>query len=309
MGKPRLAQPLDTTTEVETPEHVRFRYHVAGPGRRVFAYAIDLGIRALILLAFVIVAYVGGFAVDSIDASTGLVLIVWFALEWFYYVFWEALWSGRTPGKRALALRVLSDTGHPLRLGQSFLRNLLRAVDFWPMFHPSPIAAPALELPTYGVGIVSMSRDGRFRRLGDLVAGTMVVVEARAFVERALVIHPPPSARELASLPHRLPLSGDELDAVEVFLRREHKLPPARAHELAEMIAPTFGARIGIGSIQDPVRFLKVLYARARGIPAAPEHPQHHTPPPGPYGQHHQPVPFGSAGWRPPAPQGHWGPR
>ena len=307
MGKPRLAQPLDTTTEVETPEHVRFRYHVAGPARRLFAYGIDLILRGLILFAFYIVAIIGGLMTGFGDASTGLILVVWFALEWFYYVFWETLWSGRTPGKRALSLRVLSDTGHPLRLGQSFLRNLLRAVDLFPTM-------PGLQLPTYGVGTATMSRDSRFRRLGDLVAGTMVVVEARAYVEGALVIHPPPSARELASLPQRLPLSGDEIDAVEVFLRREHKLPPARAHELAEMIAPTFGARIGIGSIRDPVRFLKVLYARARGIPAAPEQPQRQGPHPGhnPYQQSHQQqgqAPFGTPGWRPPQPQGHWGPR
>jgi uncharacterized RDD family membrane protein YckC len=312
MGKPRLAQPLDTTTEVETPEHVRFRYHVAGPARRLFAYGIDLVIRALILLAFVIVAGIGGFMSGMPDASTGVILVVWFALEWFYYVFFEALWSGRTPGKRALSLRVLSDTGHPLRLGQSFLRNLLRAVDLFPTFQPFPSSLPGLDLPTYGVGTASMARDGRFRRLGDLVAGTMVVVEERAFVEGALVIHPPPSARELASLPQRLPLSGEELDAVEVFLRREHRLPPARAHELAEMIAPTFGGRIGIGSIRDPVRFLKILYARARGIPAAPEAPQRQGPPPGqnPYQQgQQQQAPFGAPGWQPPQQHGHWGPR
>ncbi|NUO53706.1 MAG: RDD family protein, partial [Polyangiaceae bacterium] len=289
-----------------------------------FAYGIDLVIRVLILVAFVIVAIVGNLMAGVDDASTGLLLVVWFVLEWFYYVFWETLWSGRTPGKRALALRVLSDTGHPLRLGQSFLRNLLRAVDLFPTFQPFP-SVPGLDLPTYGVGTVSMARDGRFRRLGDLVAGTMVVVEARAYVEGALVIHPPPSARELASLPQRLPLSGEEIDAVEVFLRREHKLPPARAHELAEMIAPTFGARIGIGSIRDPVRFLKVLYARARGIQAAPEQPQRHGQNPyqqGPYQQGHPqqghpqqghqqqgPAPFGTPGWRPPQHQGHWGPR
>jgi uncharacterized RDD family membrane protein YckC len=301
MGKPRAQQPLDTTTEVETPEHVRFRYHVAGPGRRVFAFLIDLVIRFAILFVFFIVASIAGFDADFEQASVGVILVVYFVVEWFYYVFFEFLWSGRTPGKRAFDLRVVSDTGHPIRLGQSFLRNLIRAVDFWPTMPVSP--GMMLELPTYAVGTVAMSRDGRYRRLGDLVAGTMVVVEERTFVQAPLVIHPPPSARELASLPQRLPLSGEELEALELFLRRENKLHPARSLELAEMIAPAIGARLGIGNIRDPVRFLQVLYARARGIPAAAEQPQ---APPGP----RQTFPFGAVGQYPQQ-QGHgqWGRR
>jgi hypothetical protein len=145
-----------------------------------------------------------------------------------------------------------------------------------------------------------MGRDPRFRRLGDLAASTMVVVEERVFVEQALVIQPPPTAKELASLPQRLPLSGDELEALELFLRRAHKLPPFRVHELAEMVAPTFGARIGIGSIRDPFRFLQVLFARARGIAAAPERPAPRRSPPGP-------APFGSAEWQANQPTGHAG--
>lgn len=291
MGKPRSEKPLDTTTEIETPEHVRFRYHVAGPGRRFFAYLVDLMVRAMVVGAFAIAASVAGVASDALEASTGFVLLVWFLVEWFYYVFWELVWSGRTPGKRALSLRVLSDTGHPLRFGQSFLRNLLRAVDFWPTW----TVAQALQVPTYAVAGVAMGSDGRFRRLGDLAAGTMVVVEERVFVESPLVIHPPPSAKELASLPQRLPLSGDEIEALELFLRRADRLPPGRVHELAEMVAPVFGGRIGVGKIRDPFRFLQIVFARVRGIAAAAEQPAR---PPPPQGQ----VPFGMVGWRP---QGH----
>ncbi|MBL9027163.1 MAG: RDD family protein [Myxococcales bacterium] len=288
MGKPRSEKPLDTTTEVETPEHVRFRYQVSGPGRRLLAYVIDLLVRGGVVLAFAILASVAGFAGIG-DASTGVLLVIWFLIEWFYYVFWELVWSGRTPGKRALSLRVLSDTGHPLRFGQSFLRNLLRAVDFWPTWH----VGQGLEVPTYVVAAVAMGRDARFRRLGDLAAGTMVVVEERVFVERPLVILPPPSAQELSSLPQRIPLSGEELEALELFLRRADRLPPGRIRELAELVAPIFGARIGIGAIRDPFRFLQVVFARTRGIPASPDYPVMNHPPPGP-------VPFGMVGWQRP---------
>lgn len=291
MGKPRSEKPLDTTTEVETPEHVRFRYQISGPGRRLFAYAIDLLVRGGVVLGFAILASVAGLA-GIADASMGVLLVIWFVVEWFYYVFWELVWSGRTPGKRALSLRVLSDTGHPLRFGQSFLRNLLRAVDFWPTWHVGGV-----EVPTYVVAAVAMGRDARFRRLGDLAAGTMVVVEERVFVERPLAIVPPPSAQELSSLPQRIPLSGDELEALELFLRRADRLPPGRIHELAEMVAPVFGARIGIGTIRDPFRFLQIVLARTRGIPAGPSYPAVHQPPPGP-------APFGAVGWRPPGAHG-----
>ncbi len=293
MTREEASQPLDTTTSVETPEHVRFRYHVAGPGRRAFAYLLDLLVRAGIFLLFALLAYSGGLLTAGIDAAHGLILVVWFVLEWFYYVLFELLWSGRTLGKRAMRLRVLADTGHPLRFGQSFLRNLLRAADLL----PAPALFGAFALPTYALGTLVMARDERFRRLGDLAAGTMVVVEERAFVGRPLWIQPPPSAAELASLPQRLPISGEELEALELFLRREDRLPPGRVHELAEMVAPVFGARLGVLPIRDPVRFLKVVYARARALPAG--QPQVAQQPWMPGG----PAPFGAVGHVPVPPQ------
>jgi uncharacterized RDD family membrane protein YckC len=245
-------EPIDTSTEVETPEHVRFHYHLAGPAKRALAYLIDLLVRAGIVLVLFICLAIGGFAMDEEvqQFSTGILLLSLFVLEWGYYVFCETLWSGRSPGKRALRLRVVTDTGQPLRFVDSLLRNLVRAADWLPS--------------AYALGAIAMGRDARFRRLGDLVAGTMVVTEERHRVTEPLRIEPPPTAKELRSLPMRLPLTAEELDAIELYLRRVPKLSIGRAVELAEMVAPVFARRLGV-RYKDPQRFLELLLFRSGG--------------------------------------------
>ncbi len=247
--------PLDTTGEVETPEHVRFRFNVAGPMRRAAAYLLDLMLRGLIvilLLGLLAIAGIDGGAI--VKGSTGVMLVVLFALEWGYYIFFDVVMNGASPGKRALRLRVVTERGYPLGLYDSVLRNLLRAADFLPF--------------GYAIGALVSATDGRFRRLGDLVAGTIVIVEERREVASGLRIDPLPTDKELARLPQRVPLSGDELEAVELFLRRTNRLSAARREELAEMVAPIFARRMGMKA-RDPVRLLELIHCRA--------HPAHTT--------------------------------
>src|SRR5688572_4645106 len=221
LAPPRL--PLDCTAEVETPEHVRFRYRLAGPARRALAYGIDLAIRAaaVVVLAIVLQIASGGGA-ELGNASQGMLLLFAFLLEWGYYVVFETAMAGRSPGKRLLSLRVIKEGGFPIGLVDSLLRNLLRAADFLPA--------------GYALGLLAMASDGRFRRLGDRVAGTMVVVEERGTVVAPLSLSPPPAPGELEALPHRIPLTASERESLELFLRRRD-LAPALRQELAEMIA------------------------------------------------------------------------
>jgi uncharacterized RDD family membrane protein YckC len=246
-----LREAIDTTAEVETPEHVRFHHRIAGPAKRGLAYGLDLLARASILALILFIAAISGLSAgDSLaHASMGVFLVVYFLLDWAYYVFFETLWDGRTPGKRAFRLRVVTDRGLPLRFGDSLLRNLLRAADFLPF--------------GYAIGLVVMGRDRRFRRLGDLVAGTLVITEDRHAVGSQLRLEPPPTPQELRSLPQRLPLSGDEIDAIELFLRRSGRLSRRRQAELADLVAPIFSKRIGV-RYKDEVRFLGLLHHRAR---------------------------------------------
>jgi uncharacterized RDD family membrane protein YckC len=247
-----VSEAVDTTAEIETPEHVRFRYRLAGPARRTAAYLIDLIVRGAIVLGVSITAILGGVASGGAfsEVSVGIIALLLFLVEWSYYILCESLMNGRSPGKAALRLRVVTQTGHPLHVADSVLRNLLRAADFLPF--------------AYVVGFFVMARDGRFRRLGDMVAGTMVVVVDRQGVAPPLVIQPPPQDWELAALPQRVPLAADELDAIELFLRKQPRMAIARAYELAEIAAPGFARRLGFGRT-DPVRLLQLLYHRARG--------------------------------------------
>jgi uncharacterized RDD family membrane protein YckC len=148
---------------VATPELVTFGYQLAGPGSRFLAQLIDFPVQVVILL----VAIFGGVALGSLigDANIALAaaLILGFIVVWGYFPISEAAWSGKTLGKYAFGLRVVGDQGEPIQLSQAVIRNLVRIVDFLPLF--------------YGIGIIALFWNGRGKRLGDLAAGTVVVRE------------------------------------------------------------------------------------------------------------------------------------
>jgi uncharacterized RDD family membrane protein YckC len=250
---------LDNTVEVETPEHVRFRFRAAGPTRRAWAYLVDLLVRVGALLALEIVLALGtGYHLPMAKAVMGGgTLLALFLLEWGYFVFFETVWNGATPGKRALHLRVVKAGGYPLSFMDTVLRNLLRTADFLPV--------------GYLLGLVVMAWDGRFARLGDRVAGTMVVIEDPVRVAPPIVIEPPPSTVEIEAFPHHVVLPLPEREAIDLLLRRRD-LAPARRQELAQMVAPALGARLGV-QVGDPVRFLALLHhvVAGPGASASPE--------------------------------------
>jgi uncharacterized RDD family membrane protein YckC len=242
---------LDNTVEVETPEHVRFRFHVAGPTRRAWAYFIDLLVRiaALLVIEIVMVLATGQHLPFSKSIVSSGTLLSLFLIEWGYFVVFEAGWNGTTPGKRVLKLRVVKAGGYPLSFADAVLRNLLRTADFLPV--------------GYLLGLLVMSWDGRFTRLGDRAAGTMVVIEDPVRVAPSITLDPPPTEAELEGLPHHVVLNLPEREAIELLLRRRD-LSPARRTELADTIAPVFARRLNVKT-GDPVRFLALLYHLAIG--------------------------------------------
>jgi uncharacterized RDD family membrane protein YckC len=145
---------------IATPERVSFSYQLAGLGSRFMAQVVDL---VILTVAMVVVA-VGTSAIGLGGPTTTLVLIIAsFLFINGYFVFFEGLWSGQTPGKRAARLRAVGDAGQPITFEQALMRNLVRNLDFLPSF--------------YGVGIVALFANGRGKRLGDMAAGTVVVRE------------------------------------------------------------------------------------------------------------------------------------
>lgn len=238
---------LDTTLELETPEHIAFRYQLAGPARRAAAYLIDLLIRgAILLVALLIIAITSSESTKALRGfETGALLLIFFALEWGYFVAFDLLHDGASPGKRAFQLRVVHQDGKPITLADSVLRNLLRAADLLPMF--------------YVLGVVSMMLDGKFRRLGDLVAQTVVVYEPTSQLKESGLRD---EHVDIDGLPARPGLSVDERNAIALFYRRLPHVSEARALELADIIAPVFVERYGLGPV-DPRSLLVALYERS----------------------------------------------
>jgi uncharacterized RDD family membrane protein YckC len=205
---------LDTTRRVATPEGIELTLHLAGPVPRALAWAIDLALRLAALLAIMVGALQLG------RAGWGIVLLAAFFLEWLLPAWFEAAWNGQTPGKRAMALRVLNDDGTPVRWPAALTRNLLRAADFLPVL--------------YGVGLLAMLASRDFKRLGDLAAGTVVVYEP----EKRVAAKKIPQAPALAP-PIALDLS--EQRALLELAERSSTLTPERLEELAELPRPLVG--------------------------------------------------------------------
>src|SRR5262245_1202485 len=196
---------LDTTRRVATPEGIELTLRLAGPVPRAFAWAIDLAIRLAALFAVSMLAAALG------RAGVGVILLTAFFVEWLLPAWFEASWNGQTPGKRALGIAVLNDDGTPLRWPGALTRNLLRAVDFLPLF--------------YGVGLVAMLANRDFKRLGDLAAGTVVVYAS----EKATAAHEIPQAPPIAP---PFPLALEEQRALLELAERSPSLTQERIEEL-----------------------------------------------------------------------------
>ncbi len=206
---------LDTVREVHTPEGVALRLPAAGPVPRAIAWLIDLGIRTALLFVLSLVLGV----LDRF--GSGMFLIVLFVVVWGYPVAFEALHGGQTPGKRALGLRVVSADGAPIGWMASVVRNLMRTVDMLPF--------------GYGAGLVTSLADPWSRRLGDMVAGTLVIHAPR---ERARI-----DALQVSPQAPAVALRTQEQRALIAFAERAHGLTDARRRELADIVEPVTGAR------------------------------------------------------------------
>ena len=205
---------IDTLRAVQTPEGIELHLPIAGLMPRASAWLIDALIRAGVYMGLYFVFIILGIFFGK--GVFGLAMVCVFIIEWFYPVLFEVLRNGQTPGKRTYNLKVIHDNGTPIGWGASIIRNLLRVVDFLPLF--------------YGLGIISMMLNRDFKRLGDLAAGTVVVYEESPPVDPDL-----PAIR--ATRP-TCPLKLEEQQAVIAFAERRHTLTAERAEELASMAAP-----------------------------------------------------------------------
>jgi len=158
--------------QVISTEKVPLIYRVAGLGSRFLAWLIDM----LIIVGLLYVALVMAAAWEAAREGFGMAvaLVLTFLVQWGYFVLFEWLWHGQTPGKRVVGIRVIDLQGTGISFGQAALRNVLRVVDGLPLLIPDLV--PVM----YGIGFLVAACNSEQRRLGDLAAGTLVVfVEAK----------------------------------------------------------------------------------------------------------------------------------
>jgi uncharacterized RDD family membrane protein YckC len=231
---------------VLTPERVSLQYDIAGVGSRGAAVLIDSTIQAA-LLVLLALAFGGGVAVfnsflgqsDTVDAVVlALLVLVLFALTSGYFILFEIVMNGQTPGKRIVGVRVLRENGYPVRPVDSVVRNLVRMVDFLPF--------------GYAVGVLTMLLNARSKRLGDFAAGTIVVREGGRGVLAT------PENVEVAPL--RGPaLRAEDATLVRDFLLRRESMHPDSRRALATRLANALAARYGLPIEGDAESFLELF--------------------------------------------------
>lgn len=236
---------LDDELVIETPERVQLRYSLANIGNRFLAAMIDHLIQGASLVALVI----GGGIISQwtmfSSATTwaqAMMVVGLFTVYWGYFVLFETIWSGQTPGKRLMRLRVVREDGRPVRFFEVLVRNLLRLpIDLFPW-------------PSYAIGVVSIVFSRHSKRVGDFVAGTVVVKERATeapSLDEIIMISEMEAARPLpaSSPPFRADLKlMDErlIQAVEVFLKRRYELPESNRAILAARIAASVTTTLGL---------------------------------------------------------------
>lgn len=244
---------------LSTPESVELEFALAGIGNRVLALFIDYQVLGLILAGHLIVWIFA--SIQLIDYLTRLdgdfsaaplwllaiFLVFNFAIFVGYFVFFEVRWQGQTPGKRLAKIRVIRDDGRPVGLNQAVLRSLLRPVD-----------------DLFFLGLFFILLNKQEKRIGDLVAGTLVVQEER---EGKTDIHCSEHAQELAlKLPEQSQiqhLTPDDFAVIRAYLRRRKAMTSRSRTEISMKLAQQTRQLIQLDVIPPNVTsedFLEALY-------------------------------------------------
>jgi uncharacterized RDD family membrane protein YckC len=214
---------MQDTGRTITPEAVSVSVDVAGLGSRLVALAVDSLIQLALLTPVVAIL-----ARSDLGDTAGIIAIsiTLFLVVWAYFPLFESFWRGRTPGKRAMRLRVVRTDGQPAGGAAILVRNLIRFVD-------------VLLFPF--LAVIAMLLTPRSQRLGDLAAGTIVVRERKA---AAPTVHAAVDRPDLPSV-DATGITEREYDVIRSFLLRRPSLQPAIRADLAATLAHSVRGRIG----------------------------------------------------------------
>jgi uncharacterized RDD family membrane protein YckC len=216
---------------ITTPEHVPIRLEPAGAGSRFLATLID----AVLVLA--ISSMVGRLLAMALPRGIALALTITinFVLTWGWHVYFETRRQGRTPGKRALKLRVIDARGLPVSLYQSLVRNITRALDFAPAF--------------YGIGAIAVMLTPARRRIGDVVADTLVVRDTQPLTYKGQLAsdrrhNSLRTPRVLRLIRHKIGLEEREF-LLTLCIRADRMSPEAR-YDVMEEVAGVYREKLGV---------------------------------------------------------------
>ena len=230
----------DDQLQIDTPEQIALELPLAGIGSRFLGLVIDT------LIQFVLYI-IGAFAVGLSAALAGAVgigrylrwipvswapaiaILFMFSVYWGYFAFFEIIWKGQTPGKRLAKIRVIKESGRPINAYEAIARNLLRAIDGLPGM--------------YGVGIVCMMLNSQNRRLGDYVAGTVVVHDKRTEEVKPdwnTVMEPAVANPQLSFV------TSEELVLIETYLHRRVDMDLILRDQVAYKIASRLTEKTGL---------------------------------------------------------------
>jgi len=285
-------EPIGDQLNIDTPELVAIELPLAGIGSRFIAILVDYLIWGFVFLILGIVAaiiipalhFFGGI---SANWAIGIFVLIVFLLQWGYFALFEAFGNGRTPGKRVARIRVIHQSGRGINFVEALARNLVRFVDYFPSF--------------YAVGLVAIFFSRRNQRLGDMVAGTLVVRDrevdsphwgesaSRTFTAPTLIAESPiaspgptqssrgswegpwggpPHLRVVLPAPALAKLSASDLEVLEGFFVRRLDLDLTTRAALASRIAAALCAKSGLTIPPDTSveTFLEAVAHQFRGL-------------------------------------------
>ena len=230
--------------DIDTPEQIALELPLAGIGSRFLALAID---SVLQVISMFVLFLIGAMFASSVSSFTNrfdaffsqtigafMLILLPFCLYWGYFAFFEILWQGKTPGKRVAGIRVIHQSGRPMTAIECIGRNLMRGLDILPGM--------------YGVGLICMMCNQQNRRLGDYVAGTIVVHDkaldsvAPSWGERTADQPVSPELRRL---------TADELVLIETYLNRRYELDSSVRFTAAQQVVAMVTQRTGMQKSPD----------------------------------------------------------
>lgn len=274
---------LDNQVRVSTPENISFQYEVTGPSRRLFAYVADvvLTLSVYFLLAFLL-TIVFGFAASRLintplaplielvgGIASGLLYAFAFISMWFYGTYMETNYNGQTFGKMMLNVRAISVDGSAIDATQATLRNFFRLMDvspfvsialiFGPEFGEFPIFNMPL-IPIFAFGLLAMMISPRYQRIGDFVAGTIVVTEDSKW-SHGLAKFQDPRVPDLAELiPEGFIVTPSLAKSLAEYVDRRRVLPQQRIFEIASHLGQPLLEKFGLPKDTNPDLLLCSLY-------------------------------------------------